>query len=189
MLLVHRSSNGFKDVPRMPRSTSVSTGIVVQSWYVILQVYAIPFPCREPDLDLGAFHRLSRVVDVPRSLTICFLVAVFASWSSYSWSFLGWLPPGLRFCFELCPISFPLFWADGLGCCDADAGNRGVDARDKCAIHMGMAGNPHVGQLPKDKCRMAHLSLLLRLGLLLQLSVSASLFCADAWRVGAKYSV
>ncbi len=60
----------------MRRSTSVSIGSIVQSWYVILEAYVIPFPCREPDL--GGFHRLIRVADAPRSLADCLLVAV--SW-------------------------------------------------------------------------------------------------------------
>ena len=53
MLLVHRSSNCCKDIPRNLRSTSVSRGSVIQSRFVILALFRIPFPGLDPDLGLG----------------------------------------------------------------------------------------------------------------------------------------
>ena len=50
MLLVHRSSNCCKDIPRNLRSTSVSKGSVIHSWHVILAVFSIPFPGLDPGL-------------------------------------------------------------------------------------------------------------------------------------------
>ena len=51
-MLVHRSSNCCKDIPRNLRSTSVSKGSVIQSRRVILAKFVIPFPGRDPDLGL-----------------------------------------------------------------------------------------------------------------------------------------
>ncbi len=52
MLLVHRSSNCCKDIPRNLRSTSVFKGSVINFRYVILAVFSIPFPGLDPVLGL-----------------------------------------------------------------------------------------------------------------------------------------
>ena len=138
----------------MRRSTSVSTGSVVQSRYVILEAYVIPFPCREPDL--GVFHRLSRVVDVPRSLTACLLVAV-------SWR--------VR-------LLFPGLFSGG---CLPDCGSASPSAR----LRFRCFGRTVSGVAMQTSAivvsmglQMAQLSLLPWLGLLLHLSLASSPFCA-----------
>ncbi len=64
MLLVQRSSNFFKDIPKRRRSTSVSTGSVVHSSSLILEVLVTPLLGLDPDLLL--FFQGS--ADVPRSV-------------------------------------------------------------------------------------------------------------------------
>ncbi len=50
MLLVLRSSSCCNDIPRTRGSTSVSTGRVSQSCFVILQGFSIPLPDGDPVL-------------------------------------------------------------------------------------------------------------------------------------------
>ena len=50
---MHRSSNCCKDIPRNLRSTSVSKGSVIQSRFVILALFSIPFPGLDPDRGRG----------------------------------------------------------------------------------------------------------------------------------------
>ena len=90
MLLVHRSSNCCKDIPRNLRSTSVSKGSVIHSRRVILALFAIPLPGRDPDLgldpsrvggggsslDLGLVGPGSMPLDLARRLAASLLLAV-----------------------------------------------------------------------------------------------------------------
>ena len=69
MLLVHRSSNCCKDIPRNLRSISVSKGRVIQSGHVILAVFSIPFPGLDPGLRLVLPSR--GLLCLPRSLLSC----------------------------------------------------------------------------------------------------------------------
>ena len=74
MLLVHRSSNCCKDIPRNLRSTSVSKGSVIHSRYVVLALFSIPFPGLDPDLGLGLSCR--RPVGLARCLAASFRLVV-----------------------------------------------------------------------------------------------------------------
>ena len=74
MLLVHRSSNCCKDIPRNLRSTSVSKGSVNQSRHVILAVFSNPFPGHEPGLGLGLVLSSRGSLGLPPSPC---LVAIF----------------------------------------------------------------------------------------------------------------
>ncbi len=62
MLFVLQSSSCCKDIPRIRRSTSVSTGSVSQSCLVVLEGFSSPRPGRDPVL----VHIRSRVLDLFR---------------------------------------------------------------------------------------------------------------------------
>ena len=111
MLLVHLNSSCVKDILRMRRSTSVSTGRFFHSSYVILDKDFTPFPGLELFLVRAFFPRPPRPAkDVPSVPGVDGSTSLPLSCSES----LAGLVSRWRCCVVVAPLPFPPFKRSGL---------------------------------------------------------------------------